>query len=153
MFASKNPWTSPASPHVRHLVDRSLERAHVLGRELRHGEPHGHRLERLAHLVRLDELVARERADDGASPRPDRHEALGREPAERLADRAAADAERLGERDLGQLGPRRQPPGEDLVAKVVVDALPERAAVERGCCGRLAGDSLLAVCIERRRVV
>ena len=76
-----------------HLVDQSLHLDQVLGRQPRNRQPHGHHLERLAYLVRLDELLVRERADDGAPARSDGDEALGGEPAERLADRAAADAE------------------------------------------------------------
>ena len=92
-------------PEVDHLVDRALERAQVLRGQLRDGETDGHRLERFPHLVGLDELVVRQRPDDGAPPRPDRDEPLGREPAERLANGAAADAEGLGERYLGDSVP------------------------------------------------
>ena len=98
-------------------ISRSIA-ADVLGRQPRHRQPHGHHLERLTHLVRLDELLVRERADDGAPPRSDRDEALGGEPAERFADRPAADAER----------PRRAPP---RAARCRGPAGPERISSRR----------------------
>jgi hypothetical protein len=113
-----------------HLLDQLLHRGQVLGRQLRNRQPHRHHLERLANLVRLDELLARECADDGPPARADGDEALGGEPAERLADRATADTERPCEGDLVKLGAGGQSPGDDLVAEVVVYPLPERAVIE-----------------------
>ena len=135
-----------------HLLDEALHGVEVHLRELRHGQADRHHLERLANLVRLDELVAREGADDGAAARADGHEALRGEPPECFPDRSPADAERGGESHLVQLGPGSQRPGDDLVAEVVVDPLPERAVVEHA--RRLAWASpfaLVECCIERRR--
>ena len=105
-------------------------------------KPGGHHLERLAHLVRLDELVLRQRPDDGPAPRPHHHEPFGGQPTDRLAHRAAAHAELGGERRLLQLGAGRQPVGEDLLAQVRVHALPERQVLETAS-GDLASASWL----------
>ena len=103
----------------------------VLVREERHGEADRERLERLAHLIGLEELPGAERRDDRAAARADRHEPLGGEPPEGLADRSATDAEGRGERHLGEDRPRREPVGEDLVAQVRVDALPQGEVLDR----------------------
>ena len=91
-----------------HLVDRALQRSDVVGRELRHGEAHRHRLQRLAHLVRLDELVARQRAHDGASARPTvtSPSAASRPIASRIGPRLTPSV--FGERHLLQLAAWRE---------------------------------------------
>ena len=151
MFAAKNRCTSPASAESAHLVDQPLHRADVLRRQPRHRESHGHHLERLPHLVRLEELLRREGAHDRAPPRANRDEPLGGEAAESFADRRATDAERAGERHLLQLGAGRQPTRGDLLAEVLVDPLPERAVVE---VARPVGDcgvAVLGICVGPRR--
>ena len=110
MFASKNRLTSFRSACCAIVSVSRCSSLEVLLAQPRHGQPHRHRLERLAHLVQLEELLLRERANDRAATRPDGDEPLGGEPADRLADRAAADAELLGERDLRQLGCRARAP-------------------------------------------
>ena len=99
--------------------------------EPRDREPDGHQLQRLAHLVELEELLLRERADHRAAARPDGDEPFGGQPADRLADRPAADAQLLGERDLGELGAGLEPPGQDLGPQVVVHPLPESQVLDR----------------------
>src|SRR5581483_279140 len=113
-----------------HRGDELVEAGEVLRPEARRREPYGEHLERLAHLVGLEELLLRQRADDRAAPRPDVHEPLGRQPPDRLADRPAADAELAGERRLLQLRPGRQAVGEDLLAQMRMDALPQRQVLE-----------------------
>ena len=92
-----------------------LEHREVVRGQTRHREPNCHRLEPFAHLVQLEELVLRERADDGAPARPDGDEPLGREPADRLAKRSAADAELLRERHLSELRAGLQATRQDLL--------------------------------------
>ena len=83
----------------------------------RDGELDRHALDRLAHLVELEELRLRERGNNGAATRPDGDEPFGGEPPDRLADRAAADAELIGERDLGELCARLEAALEDLLRR------------------------------------
>ena len=116
--------------------------------EPRDREPDRHQLERLAHLVELEELFLRERADDGAAARPDGDEAFGGQPADRLADRPAADAELLGERDLGELGAGLEPSGQDLRPQVVVDPLPESQVLDRGRAGSRAASDAIAFTLQ-----
>ena len=87
---------------VAHRVQLGL----LLRAQARHRELDRQRLERLAHLVGVDEFLAREARDDRAAARDHRHESLGRELPERLAQRAAADPERARERGLAELGAR-----------------------------------------------
>ena len=112
-------------------LDQLVEVREVLVGQQRDGEADGERLERLAHLVGLEELLVAERRDDRAAARAHGHEPLRGEPAEGLADGSAADAEGRGERHLGEHGARRQPVGEDLVAQVRVDPLPQREVLDR----------------------
>jgi len=86
-----------------HRGDQALEPVEVRCVESRDGQPHGHHLERLTHLVGLEELLLGERADDGTAPRPDRDEPFRRQPADGLPDRAPADSEVRRERHLLQL--------------------------------------------------
>src|SRR5207245_8058015 len=89
--------------------------------------------------VEVEELVLGEGADEGAAPRANGDEPLGREPTDRLADRPTADAELLGECDLLQLRAGLQALRDDLFPEVLVDALPERQVLEqRGAavCGQ-----------------
>src|SRR5688500_19891577 len=85
-----------------HPRDALVERIEVRARETRDRQPHAERLERLAHLVRVEEVATRQRGDDRAAPGSDAHEALGLKAPERLADRTAADAKLVGQGDLEQ---------------------------------------------------
>ncbi len=115
----------PGVGELHELVVQPPELVEVGRGQARDGEPHGHDLERLAHLVGLDELVMRQRADDSAAPWTHEHEPFGGEPDDRLADRPAADAELARKGDLGELGAGRQAIREDLLAKMLVHPLPE----------------------------
>ena len=93
----------------------------------RDGEAHRHRLERLAHLVGLDETRLLEMSsDDGAWRRGrtvTRPSAASRPIASRIGPRLTPSAR--GQRDLLQLGPPAgKRAGEDLLAS--------------GACGRAA---------------
>ena len=142
----------------RHRLVQALQLLEVLFAEPWYGQPHGHHLERLAHLVQLEELLPRKRADDGAASRPDGDEPFGGEPAERLANRAAADSQLLGERHLRQLGPGLELAGEDLLAQALVDTLPEGQVLERcrlthGCFRRHCIQSPAGIGLRRSRLV
>jgi len=100
--------------------------------QARHGQPQRQRLERLAHLVGVEELAARQPRDDRAAARDHRHQALGGQLSERLAQRPAADPQRARERDLAQLGAGLQAARENLLAQVVEHLLAQRAVLERG---------------------
>ena len=126
-----------------HLVDERLQPGELVGPEPRHGELDRERLQRLAQLVGREELLRRERGDDGAAARAHGHEALRGEAADRLAHRSPGDAERLRERDLVELAARRQAVVEDLLAQVLVHALPQRQVLDPGSTGGV--DALLAL--------
>jgi hypothetical protein len=61
---------------ARHQLAELPEVGHLDVAHQRHGEPHSERLERLAHLVRVEELLTRQLRHHGAAPRRDRDEAL-----------------------------------------------------------------------------
>src|SRR5207248_11564678 len=96
----------------------------------------------------LEELLFRQRADDGAAAGTDCHKPFGGEPADRFADRPAADAELLRQRDLGELSSRLEAPGEDLLAQIVVGALPESQVPELRRAITLTQSSLGRHCIH-----
>jgi hypothetical protein len=125
----------------RHVVDQSLERSEVLRLEPPDRELDRHSLERFPYLVQLEEFLLRQRADHGATSRSDSDQTLRREPTDRLADRASAHAQLLGERDLRELRARLQTSGQDCRPQVVVDALPERQVLNRhrAAAGGLGG--------------
>ena len=108
-----------------------------------HGELDREHLQRLAQLVGREELLRRERGDDGAAARAHGHETLGGETPDRLAHRSPGDAERLRERDLVELAARRQAVVEDLLAQVLVHALPQRQVLDPASTGGV--DALLAL--------
>ena len=75
---------------------------------VRDGEAGQLRLQRGAQVEDALELGDGPGGDAGAAVGDDLDQALGGQPAQRLADRGAADAEALGELDLAQPGPGRQ---------------------------------------------
>ena len=109
-----------------HLVHELAETVQVRLGYPRHGQPDGEDLQRFPDLVGVDQLAGRDRPDLGAAARPHGHKAVGREPAHRLADRAPADRQLLGQRYLRQLGAGRQAIRHDLGVKVLVHPLPQR---------------------------
>ncbi len=116
----------------------ACSRAKSVVAEPRNREADRQRLERLAHLVGVEELLCGQRAHDGAAARPDRDEPLGGEPADRLAQRPAADAERARERDLlssvpGGAGSRGSPRADGRRRAA-------RASGSRARAGRRAAD-------------
>ena len=82
-------------------------------------------------VVDLRDVVARHLGDEGAAPRLHRHQALGGEHLQRLAQRRAADAV-LGRQPL-LVDPvaRLEPAREDLLAQSLGDLLVERSRGQR----------------------
>ena len=101
---------------------RERLRGQSLRGDLRH-EP----LELCAHEERLVQVVVRERAHAHAAVRLERDEAERREPAERLADGRARDAEPLGELLLPQHRAGRELAGDDRLLDQDGDVVGLRA--------------------------
>src|ERR1700726_1642848 len=88
-----------------HLILERLEFRKILGAQICDRQPRRQRLEHLANLVGLEKLLASEYGDVGPAPRLNGHQSLSTEASERFPNRPTADAEALGERDLGQFRP------------------------------------------------
>ena len=89
-------------------------------------------LDRLARHVDVEPVARREGEDEGAAVQLVLREALLHELADRLAHRAAARAERVGEVDLAQVGPLRDGALDDRVAQQAVRLLDRGGVLEGG---------------------
>ena len=101
---------------VEHGLRQLVERGDVGRGRVGHGErgePGFERGPQIEHALQLGDGPARH---PRAPVRDDLDEALGGEPAERLADGGAADAEPLGQLDLAEAGARRELPVQDQLA-------------------------------------
>jgi len=115
----------------RHLVHQLLQPREVRLGNSRNQEPDRHHLERLADLVRVDQLLQGQRPDLGPAPRPHRDQPFGRQAAHGFPDGAAAYRKLLGQCHLGQFGAGLEVISQDLVAQVLIDPLRQRQVVER----------------------
>ena len=124
-----------------------VECGEPLGRHARRGALGGEPFELGADEEGLAQLVAGERADANAAVRLERDEPERGEPAQRFADRRAADVEPLGEQLLPEHRARGDRAGDDLVLEDdrdvvglrrirhqggVYDARPRRLGRSRG---------------------
>jgi hypothetical protein len=115
---------------LAHLLLQAIEFLEVGGCHAGRGEADRQRLQRLTDAVSIEELLRREGTDDRALPWCQRHQTLGREPAERLADGNATDPELgrqvfFGQGCLGCAGI-----AEDALAQVLVDLLRQRRVIQ-----------------------
>jgi hypothetical protein len=94
--------------------------------------PRGAGLDRLARDVDVEAVGEREPADARAAVRLMVDEALLDELADRLADRAAAGPERLGERGLAELLALRDAAIDDRLAQLAQDLLGDLGALDAG---------------------
>ena len=101
---------------VEHGLGELAERGDVGVARPRHGErgePGFERGPQVEHALQLGDRPARHAR---APVRDDLDEALGGEPAQRLADGGAAHPEPFGELDLAEPGARREVPAQDQLA-------------------------------------
>src|SRR5579859_6224320 len=115
---------------LRHPIDEQVEVCQLGIGDPRYRQPDGQDLQRLSDLVGVDEFRWRDRPYLGAPPGPHRDEPLRGQPAHGLPDWSTAHVEFLGQRDLGELGARREPVPHDLVPQVLVDPLPQCQILE-----------------------
>ena len=92
----------------------------------RRAEPGRKALQAEPRRVDLLEVLARQPADEGATGRADRDEALALEPAEARPHRSLRDAEPGGELPLHELRALGQLPGDDQRAERLCDSLLDR---------------------------
>jgi hypothetical protein len=125
-----------------HALDHLAQLAH-LDRRDRLREPAPHELvEHRAQLVDLVRLADADLAHEHAAVLLEAHEAGALEGAERLADRAAGDAEEVGDARFRQLGAGREIAREDHPLDLLVHERRERARLhqaDRGTVGRRVG--------------
>ena len=98
----------------------------------RDGEPNRRLLDRAADDVDLDQVTLGEAAHERPAPRQVHGDAGSRQLLERIADRAAGDAEPLRELRLHEPSPGGQAAFEDLVAEPFRNRLPELLVRQHG---------------------
>lgn len=96
-----------------HLGRERVRLGHLRGGDPIGQQPAGGADDARAHVVDRHRVVAPDAPDEHAAVGDHRHEAAAMAGLDRLADRAAADAQPVGPRRLGELGPGRQRARED----------------------------------------
>ncbi len=92
----------------------------------------------------IDDLAHGGAGHDGPDAGAELHKSLGRQRAERFADRRARNGKMVAEHDLVQLFPRRQLTFDDLDLYLVGDAAAQSAAAPLN-----GGKAHRAICVER----